>query len=205
MKHLKTETEKSDKSTLARERGARLKFELKKMKLKQREVAAELEMSLSGLTYLLSGRSLIRPGMAYAFEHRYSIPSDYILHGIAHPPLAAPQSAEDWKNPNGRMMMVWRRSGKTQKQFAKSLGVSMSCLCSLLGTATRVSSVSRSVAVHVEALYEVNHEWILDGTMPYHSPRAAELEELRGRLNEYEAELRYVERQLTKTIEDAQR
>ena len=79
--------DKTIRGEMAKERGARLKEVIRRMRLKQREVAEELGMSLSGFTYLLSGRSLITPMIAYAFEFKYSIGSEWILHGsgFRHP------------------------------------------------------------------------------------------------------------------------
>ena len=65
-----------------KERGSRLKKEIKRLGLTQTQVAKDLEMSLSGLTYLLCGKSLITPTHAYAMEFKYGISSDWILSGI---------------------------------------------------------------------------------------------------------------------------
>ena len=66
---------------LAKERGERLKQAIRRLGLTQVKVAKDLEMSLSGFTYLLSGRSLITPTIAYAMEFKYNIGSDWILSG----------------------------------------------------------------------------------------------------------------------------
>ena len=63
------------------QRGERLKEEIKKRGLTQGEVAESLDMSLSGLTYLLSGRSPISRTIAYALEFKFNIGSDWILEG----------------------------------------------------------------------------------------------------------------------------
>ena len=64
-----------------KERGVRLKKEIKRLGLTQTQVAKDLEMSLSGFTYLLNGRSRITPTLAYALEFKYGISSDWILSG----------------------------------------------------------------------------------------------------------------------------
>ena len=69
------------KNKIAVERGARLKKEIKKRGYTQTEFAKQLGISLSGLTYLISGRSAINEIMAYAIEHKFKIGSNYILHG----------------------------------------------------------------------------------------------------------------------------
>ena len=69
------------KNKIAVERGARLKKEIKKRGYTQTEFAKLLGISLSGLTYLISGRSAINEIMAYAIEHKFKIGSNYILHG----------------------------------------------------------------------------------------------------------------------------
>jgi transcriptional regulator with XRE-family HTH domain len=69
------------KNKIAVERGARLKKEIKKRGYTQTEFAKQLGISLSGLTYLISGRSAISEIMAYAIEHKFKIGSNYILHG----------------------------------------------------------------------------------------------------------------------------
>ena len=69
------------KNKIAIERGARLKKEIKKRGYTQTEFAKQLGISLSGLTYLISGRSAINEIMAYAIEHKFKIGSNYILHG----------------------------------------------------------------------------------------------------------------------------
>ena len=66
---------------IAKERGERLKEEIRRRGLTQGEVAESLDMSLSGLTYLLSGRSQINRTMAYALEFKFNIGSDWILEG----------------------------------------------------------------------------------------------------------------------------
>ena len=66
---------------LAKERGERLKQEIRQLGLTQAKIAKDLEMSLSGFTYLLSGSSLITPTLAYAMEFKYNIGSDWILSG----------------------------------------------------------------------------------------------------------------------------
>ena len=65
-----------------KEPASRLKKEIKRLGLTQTKVAKDLEMSLSGFTYLLSGRSRITPTLAYAMEFKYGISSDWILSGI---------------------------------------------------------------------------------------------------------------------------
>ena len=65
----------------AKERGSRLKEEIRNRGLTQGEVAESLDMSLSGLTYLLSGRSQINRTMAFALEFKFNIGSDWILEG----------------------------------------------------------------------------------------------------------------------------
>ena len=69
------------KNEIAVERGARLKKEIKKRGYTQTEFAKQLGISLSGLTYLISGRSPINEIMAYAIEYKFKIGSNYILHG----------------------------------------------------------------------------------------------------------------------------
>ena len=49
--------------------------------LRQAQVANDLQRSLSGLAYLLSGKSLITPTVAYAIEHLYCIGSEWVLSG----------------------------------------------------------------------------------------------------------------------------
>ena len=71
--------------------------------------------------------------------------------------------SEDIETPNGRLRFVWLRSGLSQREFAESLGLSLSGLNSLLGTASKTSKVSRSIALALEHLYRVNHQWILTG------------------------------------------
>ena len=66
---------------IAIERGSRLKEEIRNRGLTQGEVAESLDMSLSGLTYLLSGRSQINRTMAFALEFKFNIGSDWILEG----------------------------------------------------------------------------------------------------------------------------
>ena len=61
----------------------RLKRRNKNRGLTQGEVAESLDMSLSGLTYLLSGRSPISRTMAYALEFKFNIGSEWILDGKA--------------------------------------------------------------------------------------------------------------------------
>ena len=61
-------------------------------------------------------------------------------------------------------------SGKTQREFGESLGLSVSGVSSLLGTATYKSKVSKSIALAVEHLYQINHKWILTGTLPIEDP-----------------------------------
>ena len=80
-----------------KERGARLKKEIKRLGLTQTKVAKDLEMSLSGLTYLLCGKSLITPTHAYAMEFKYGISSDWILYGrdIRTPVLNTSRLIED--------------------------------------------------------------------------------------------------------------
>tara|TARA_R100001086_G_C11726173_1_gene228312 strand:- start:63 stop:389 length:327 start_codon:yes stop_codon:yes gene_type:complete len=68
-------------SQIAHERGKRLKEEIRRRGLTQGEVAESLDMSLSGLTYLLSGRSQINRTMAYALEFKLNIGSEWILYG----------------------------------------------------------------------------------------------------------------------------
>lgn len=72
---------KLQREQLAKERGERLKRTIQRLGLTQVKVAKDLEMSLSGFTYLLSGRSLITPTVAYAMEFKYNIGSDWILSG----------------------------------------------------------------------------------------------------------------------------
>ena len=66
---------------IAKQRGNRLKIELKLRGITQKEAAKILYISLSGLTYLLSGRSMISPVLAYAIEFKMDISSEYILNG----------------------------------------------------------------------------------------------------------------------------
>tara|TARA_Y100001963_G_scaffold145674_1_gene219605 strand:+ start:43 stop:258 length:216 start_codon:yes stop_codon:yes gene_type:complete len=66
---------------IAKERGQRLKEGIRRKGLTQGEVAETLEMSLSGLTYLLSGRSMVKPIHAYAIEFKFNIKSEWILTG----------------------------------------------------------------------------------------------------------------------------
>ena len=80
LRNMKTKKTK-EKRKFAVERGERLKREIKKRKYTQGAFAKELGISLSGLTYLLSGRSPIDQIMAYAIEHKFKIGSNYILHG----------------------------------------------------------------------------------------------------------------------------
>jgi transcriptional regulator with XRE-family HTH domain len=69
------------KNKIAVERGERLKREIKKRKLTQKAFAEILGISLSGLHYMLTGRSPINEITAYAIEHKFKIGSNYILHG----------------------------------------------------------------------------------------------------------------------------
>ncbi len=66
---------------IAKQRGTRLKNGLKLRGITQKEAAKILYISLSGLTYLLSGRSMISPVLAYAIEFKIGITSEYILNG----------------------------------------------------------------------------------------------------------------------------
>ena len=70
-------------------RGSRLKREIKRLGLTQAEVAEILDISLSGLNYLLSGRSPINRTMAYALEFKFNIGSEWILDGkgLVRPPI----------------------------------------------------------------------------------------------------------------------
>ena len=78
--------------------------------------------------------------------------------------MAKPKlNVEDIDNPNGRLRMVWIRSGKSQKDFSTSIGLSVSGLNSLMGTYAKKSKVSKSIALAVESIYKINHEWILSG------------------------------------------
>ena len=69
---------------IAKQRGTRLKKELKSRGIKQREAAEILGMSLSGLSYLITGRSMISRALAYAIEFKIGISSEYILNGTEH-------------------------------------------------------------------------------------------------------------------------
>lgn len=66
---------------IAKQRGTRLKKELKSRGIKQREAAEILGMSLSGLAYNLAGERILSPVLAYAVELKLGISSEYILNG----------------------------------------------------------------------------------------------------------------------------
>lgn len=69
---------------IAKQRGTRLKKELKSRGIKQREAAEILGMSLSGLAYNLAGERILSPVLAYAVELKLGISSEYILNGTEH-------------------------------------------------------------------------------------------------------------------------
>ncbi len=73
--------DKTRRKQLAKERGARLKQALRARGLTMTHVANDLQRSVSSISILCSGRTLISPTFAFAIEHLYCLASEYVLSG----------------------------------------------------------------------------------------------------------------------------
>jgi len=111
-----------------KERGARLKKEIKRLGLTQMKVAKDLEMSLSGLTYLLCGKSRITPTLAYALEFKYGISSDWILsgRGMRTPVLNTSRLIVDLQEKSKEQEFALRQLEDRTQNLEEELGVELS-------------------------------------------------------------------------------
>ena len=104
---------------IAKQRGTRLKKELKSRGIKQREAAEILGISLSGLSYLIRGRSMISRVLAYAIEFKIGICSEYILNGTEHHVIEKNQHNEIMRQLAELKEMAW--SKETQEQLLETM------------------------------------------------------------------------------------
>lgn len=104
---------------IAKQRGTRLKKELKSRGIKQREAAEILGMSLSGFSYLITGRSMISCVLAYAIEFKIGICSEYILNGTEHHVIEKNQHNEIMRQLAELKEMAW--SKETQEQLLETM------------------------------------------------------------------------------------
>ena len=87
---------------------------MKSRGIKQREAAEILGISLSGLSYLISGRNMIKPVLAYAIEFKIGICSEYILNGTKHHVIEKNQHNEILRKLAELKEMAWSREGQEQ-------------------------------------------------------------------------------------------
>jgi transcriptional regulator with XRE-family HTH domain len=104
---------------IAKQRGTRLKKELKSRGIKQREAAEILGISLSGLSYLISGRSMISRVLSYAIEFKIGISSEYILNGTKQHVIEKNQHNEIMRQLAELKEMAW--SKETQEQLLETM------------------------------------------------------------------------------------